>query len=878
MAAMFGALTTFDANAGTIKYSWTASLTMAGVEEYEFGGGFYATMPMAFVTPLQDSIVDVYGANFIVDGDVDNPQLGWMLTHPDPDRTANSEYIVIFGESITVNVEITSKVIRKCAVSYPTLGGTNSTHTVTVSSKIGRELIGKYGLDFIDYYDELDVKVTIGGKEFTGKVTPSADTPIAGLANYCEVGGYNYINIDSTGDDDIYTVAFWSQSPSAGIHERTTVVDITWTRKIDEVDCTCDIEERTAESPLFINGHLYGSVSGNTAKLEFSSDDYYLGFTHGLAVDDLFGAMTVGDEIDLENIDGVSRESTVTGGETKAYIDDSDPDNPVWYWRESGELRPFSGYPVAYTGAANINMFNIYHEFYADIPEPQDTEPELNGPWPCLQFGSRKINNISPTYEDGDWVEGSMHEPMPWSDPNPEGGDCYSLMYSDSPLLHDDEALVLSLAAPGSVLGSPLDFTAGTYTPTNCTVSKPGDGRLKIATAGATGEAKRTSINGLYFYGGRFARVYWTSTAGAKARLWLGGKSWEMEYQSGQSYTEIDLCLPDDATAADVAQSIAPIVKPLDNSGHGIELPALWGVGYVSEVKLELLTANADYYFSRIDLIRKAAGEGGFAKLLVSHANGPWNDIDSDDLRDFSKRVAAKNDEAFLTPKAYLIIDGAVVWELMQGEHRPDDNPVYYKLTRPIASGGIGLPLDDYDSPTKYPVYGLTVTPKNYTQQDTKLIDSFCLVGLLDGGEYLPDANNQIAVGLTLRPEYWRTWGACTFRPDGSWHRFRSTVFGLVFNADGSPYNGTIQARTAYDDFTVQCNSLGFYYTPALYNRYPGKVTDGGTGHLIYDPISGHLIYDPATGHLIYDSGKIRTIEMRSRLQSRLSLRRTPDN
>lgn len=868
--AMFGTFLTLSENAGTIKYTWTVDAKIGHSDSY------------FFTTPI------IYSSLFgeIMGAMRQDPVTGdgepvWLVGIP---GAADGDYIFVASETISCSFEITATITRKAAVNYPTLGGDNGEYSASVFATVGREVIGKYGLSFVDFHGPMSLKAVIGGTEYNTTFTPtSPDAPIDNFSVNAEIGASFIVDVTPSANAGYHNMTYYDAYDGCGCHGLETLVDMSWSRSINGADRTCRwesprVDEKSAVYPPQSGGDngYYIETADGSAILKY--EGAWAG-NHPpiiLGITDYSGAFAMDDEPDLANIDDAPRTSTITGRETTPYIDDSGG-APAWYWRDplTGDLKPFGGYPVTYTGSATIVLGSLgagYVEEYNDTPEPLSTKLPVPLPQYGWEHGWRTIDDISPTMVGGEWQEGSMHEPMPWSAPNPDGGDCYSLMYSDSASLHEDDALVLSLAAPGSVLGIPLDFTTGTYTPTNCTVSKPGNGTLKISTSGGVGEAARTGVTGLYFFGGRFARVYWSAPVGAKARLWLGGKNWLMEYKSGQSYTEIDLCLPDGAAGPDVAQSIAPIAKPLDVGGHGIELPALWGVGYVADIKVELLDADTDYFFARVDLIRKSVGDGGFARLLVSHANGPWNDVDLPSREDFAFRTAGYL--GFLIPKAYLIVDGAVVWELIQGLQHPDQHPIYYKLTRPVAHGGVGLPLDNYDSPTKYPVYGLTVLPKAFAQSDTKLIDSFCLVGLLDGGEYTPDGNNQIKVGLTLRPEYWRVYGACDFRPTGSYHRFRSTIFGLIYNHDGTPYVGDIKVKTAHDDTVVVSNSLGFYHTPALYNRYPGRVSGGGTGHLVYDPATGHLAYDPASGHLIYDSGKIETVEMRSRLQSRLSLRK----
>jgi hypothetical protein len=506
----------------------------------------------------------------------------------------------------------------------------------------------------------------------------------------------------------------------------------------------------------------------------------------------------------------------------------------------------------------------------------------------------------------GEVNEGSLHEPShpPWlplpaGDPEttPRGDPWYDdipLLKGPDALLAKADALVIALCAPGSTPGTPLEFAkvvdevpVYTWIPHDCEsaivnerlqVTVPVDVTTAYVDAGDILSTK-TRLTGT-----SFALVRWqASVDGAQVKLHLGSHWWLLTANgTGEQSTEINLCRPTGTGAGGngTQQSIVPFERPCDlsvwdtdhadraaESIYPWEYPAGWGVGIVKTLKLDCPTPNCVYKFHDLWLKRKSIEDGGFAKLYVLPQSGPWNDSrDYDATPDFAVDASGiiehalggghHSDYVSVLPKARLVIDGAVVWELAAGSVREctsDDNlgktpsghetwylHELYALTR---IRKVGFPLDDYVTPTpSYAVNGAaTITPDAFTGD--QLFDTHCLAAFLVGGVYTPNQQNQISVPLKIMPRAWEIVPGTDALPTGCYKRFRAQVNGLAWGYDGQPRQGLDIALTAVDapageqNFAAETNKIGWFEFDPVYTQSPVAVASEELGEVPALPV-----------------------------------------
>jgi len=498
--------------------------------------------------------------------------------------------------------------------------------------------------------------------------------------------------------------------------------------------------------------------------------------------------------------------------------------NSLVEWPYGAELLMTTECSIAYTGKIDFHPQptmggSLWGYLYGGY-EPDEHYEDV-GPWAgeYLAHGDLSMPGV---------LDGTLKEPAWAAFPSAglEHYDNIPLVAGDERLDHE-EALTLTLHAPGLV-ATPLVFTnaAITWADTACTSSVVSGKRHVVVAAGITNakiEDTATLDTNIRMTGTRFAKVCWqASVNGAIAVLHLGKHSWNLTaVGTGPQTTLIDLCKPDATTGGDgLQQSLIEKELPLDRSGAGgvrladasydWEMDAGWGVGRVKSVKIDCPTPDCTYDFESVYLYRKTALEGGFAKFYVVPPSGPWNDScemtdfawhDSGEIYVDSERV----DKVSAIRKGFLVIDGAVVWELMAGYvvEVNDDlyidpshtaNPYYdyhyWRLSR-FAGLGLGYPLDDYTltdgdpDATKYDVNGaVTITPGTF---GTDLVGEHCLIAFLRGGVYEP-VDDVITVGLSIMPRYFNIVPGCGLLPTGSYKRFRGQVYGVAWKEDGGVF------------------------------------------------------------------------------------------
>lgn len=534
-----------------------------------------------------------------------------------------------------------------------------------------------------------------------------------------------------------------------------------------------------------------------------------------------------------------------------------------WSWVDVDEegaqleritLDSSTGYSVTYTGKATFfpAAEGIYEEF-VDVG-------------PLSRYAT--IKNVAPTWDEDHYVEGSMHEPAhpPWLplpvqkveyDPetglpvemyDPETGEpiwdyteqrgdpwhdnIALLTGSDDDSIAIEDALKITVVPHDSYLPvTPIDFSNEDYAFTNATVGQPNES-ICVTTVDSpvTADAGDIVSTKTRLNGARFAEVQWCATRPlAEAVLHIGSHAWNLKAVSSEiQHTRIDLCKPDivGINSDGSMQSVAPYEMPLDKSvwddvnyepvraeesSYDWTYPAGWGVGLVKTLSIECKTPNTMYTFWDVRLKRLSVEEGGFVKLYIFPQPGPWND--SREIDDFAYRESGEiNNDSYVDkvsyiPKGFLVVDGAVVWELMAGHviethdshmtdivvgnryYDPWYRYYYYRLPRELSDGGIGLPLDDYVTPSAYPINGVaTIEPHTGTYTSDDCADVHCLVAFLDGGVYEPDSNYQIIVPLSIKPSVWTQESyACNAQLAGTFKRFRGQVLGLVWDDLGNP-------------------------------------------------------------------------------------------
>lgn len=412
-------------------------------------------------------------------------------------------------------------------------------------------------------------------------------------------------------------------------------------------------------------------------------------------------------------------------------------------------------------------------------------------------------------------------------------GDYYdeiALMTCVDDYLYKTDALTINLsantcAATGGVVATPITFSQVlTYAATGCTYTTTGS-VLTVNTTGseASIEATNARSSNIRLTGTRYANVNWSSSKAASGTINIGSHSWALTGSaSGNHTTRIDLCKPTTSTnvSGGIQQSIIPYDKPLDKSNGGVrqddsyynyEYPVGWAVGRLMSLSIDCPTPNTTYTFTSIDLYKMSTASGGFVKLYVVPQSGPWNDsVSLTDLAWFDS-----GDNTYVIRKGFLVVDGAVVWELISGYVKSDLNVRLYKLNTPMASGGIGYPLNSYVSPSSYGCNGVVASTVMSSAFTGFLLDN-CLVSSLVGGVYTPTSGS-IKVPMRNQPRWWYVTPGMSYLPSGSYHRYNGMVQGLAWNSDNSAYNGTITqtltgASPGVDIFdSTTANALGWF-------------------------------------------------------------------
>lgn len=431
-----------------------------------------------------------------------------------------------------------------------------------------------------------------------------------------------------------------------------------------------------------------------------------------------------------------------------------------------------------------------------------DTNQDLSLEAAQLKHGNLSIDGIA---EDPQTVPEPAHPP--WSTP---AGDPYydNIALTDAGAANRltlPDALEITVPAAGALVPDPplvfgeLDQT---WDDTNCTATANGTSLTIETGADVTGaEASCTNIATLakHVRGARYLVISWEAdVVDAEATLHLGGSSWDL-VDDGTGQSIIDVCCPDACTVT--ADPTMQSIVPYEMSGS-FDLPAGWGIGKLTQLKIVPKTINCEYTFTSAQFKRKAAADGGFCKLYVLPQSGPWND--TVDGSDFSWSAYSGG---WIVNKARLVIDGAVVLEIPQLLF-DGTTPSWYKLTDSF----FALPLDDYGTPTEIPVNGVTVAagtiPAGFWAAN-------CLTGFLEGGIYEPDGSNVISVDLVIRPRYWNTSPDTGVLPSMAYQRFEGIVHGLAFTGEKDP---------AYPSSIAISNPDGAVGTVETQNKKPNGV------------------------------------------------------
>lgn len=429
---------------------------------------------------------------------------------------------------------------------------------------------------------------------------------------------------------------------------------------------------------------------------------------------------------------------------------------------------------------------------------------------------------------------------------------------------HEDRSFDIAIAI-ATMINDRLGYAVSASVTDNIVTVSPFAGiELSISTF----HSNSFQINPVYkranyirLTGARFAQLNWHAPKNSELIIAFGSKQWKIKAEyDGDNTSMIDLCAPHIFNKiSSQIQSIIPYELPLDTSkfsngiGDGFrqdedkyvfDFPDRhWGVGRLMEVGVQLLTPSVTYKLKTVTLYRKYPNDGGFAKLIVSHHSGPWNDSRSfGDLawREAGATAGQYEDEPgeysySVIPKANLVIDGAVVFELIGAVVKWKSDTEYTitlpKLNRPVDSGGIGYPLDDYAEPFSYGcngVFELNIAPMQIGASDPPVGTDFIrnygmFVSNLVGGIYNVDSNNDIDVPIRILPLGWYTKVGGKRIPAGSYHRFRGAVTGLVTTDDGKMvYGGTVTASSPNapsghkEIVSTQTNKLGWYQSAAL--------------------------------------------------------------
>ncbi|MEN6358331.1 MAG: hypothetical protein ABFD83_14760 [Armatimonadota bacterium] len=333
----------------------------------------------------------------------------------------------------------------------------------------------------------------------------------------------------------------------------------------------------------------------------------------------------------------------------------------------------------------------------------------------------------------------------------------------------------------------------------------------------------------------------------------------------------IDLCRPDSAGEHEVStqQSIIPYEQPFDkrlwddvderakrnnDSTYDWEFPAGWGVGRIVSLKIECPTPDCEYWLEHVRLYRRTSAEGGFAAVFVLPHQPAWNDIrdiydpawPSTGVITHDPASGYPDDEIATIPKLYLIVDGAVIWELYAGicsYHQaapPDYDMVYTFLPERIrnisapGSGWGGCPQDDYATPANFPLNGVvTITPKTSWGQNAWAQEND-FATWLESGIHYADANGH--VGLDLQPwvSAWSHFPGSTGKVNSFQKQYRGQIWGLAWKTNGRPGEGDVQIATPnaspsyIETTTAQSNACGFFQSVAVNTE--GMVTARGGG------------------------------------------------
>lgn len=844
----------------------------------------------------------------------DPPYMEWLISTSDGGTYIGRK---VTSDSVQVTVEAVGTVKRYGRIRYSDDSEADNAgdHISWLIADILPEPAGHSRIEWQDRVESWDVSLTLGSDEpITFTVTPMVPSVGVGIEfqTACVTPRSHWAGLEYNDSDFQWYRPYGTDFVHATAHDcRGHVwVEGSWSRKFGDVENACQESRSYYWNDSEGNGVEYTSemqehiVDAGTFSLAWGCDGHKYEPPPGLVdpcgtsftVSDIFGPYTVGETPDLRNMDGVARSSTIQGIELKPHrvetlVQDGDPlanypsdprytvnyngmtgaeDNPinVWSYSWDGEV-PQTTYPVNYLGKM-ILLSSCPHagEEFVDSQLPVSTyDDDRYAYFDVFQHGNRTINNIVPV---GD-TEGSMHEPAhgPW-EPVPSAGQEYadniSLMISDPPASRAD-ALTLTLAAPGTVVATPLQFAseALTWAESDCT-TEIDSGRQKVTVAADVTTAYIEDADTLAAHirlGLRFAVVNWQSDrAGAEAVLHIGQHAWNLTATgTGAQATEIDLCRPDtpNGDLSGTLQSIIGREQPFDLSGYGgvrkadseydWDLDAGWGVGRVVSIKIECKTPDTAYWFESIEVIRKSHETGGYAQLYVVPQAGPWND--SCAIDDFawqpSGHIGANPVSAIV--KGFLVIDGMVVWELLAAYVRPGYvgyDARYFKLTRALADGGIGCPLDDYATPTEYAVNGaisaVTSGAFDYDSEspaETDFVNANCLVTDLDGGVYdevLVGGEWKIGVGMRIQPRHWDIAPGMQFLPKGSFHRFRGQAHGLAWTSDGTPDTGLITEEliggsTGEDGgLPVYGEALGNYIFEAVNTRGQAEIESVSPG------------------------------------------------
>jgi hypothetical protein len=321
-----------------------------------------------------------------------------------------------------------------------------------------------------------------------------------------------------------------------------------------------------------------------------------------------------------------------------------------------------------------------------------------------------------------------------------------------------------------------------------------------------------------------------------------------------------------------------------DESVYKWEFPKGWGVHRIPSITIECKTPNATYEFQKVVNYRRTSTEGGFAYCYVFPHQPAMNDRNRLDdvawryaglIKQYSESEGAYDNPRYLIPKAFVVIDGVIAFEIFAGSceelntrallNEQRYGPYYRTIPFQFLDNDWSVPL--YALPLKkypvesadnsYDVNGVVSVEVDGTAAGS----SFCrtnsfatYLGKATGGVFatggiIEAVEDRIELCYRMQVDVIRMdygLGGTAAAPSSQYKTLHARVFGLAYQENGQPAaNRQVQIKEtrtkdlATDEptdvvtHTVNTNALGHWVSPPIKCRYPAEIIVDGNSSLL---------------------------------------------